>query len=212
MRATAQDQDAARLMGINVNRTISFTFALGGALAGAAGVLYLQACRARRYYDLGFQLGLIAFTAAVLGGIGNLDRRRRSAACSSALIQGLNDGASTASARAGPRRSCSPILILADGVQTRRDLLGTTDDGEGVADGCHCRRPRAPPSSRATEPARTAWPGRSASSRSSLFLFVFYQYILPDAHPDDRRQRSSATGSRSPSINECLVWVIWRSA
>ena len=40
MRATAQDQDAARLMGINVNRTIAFTFALGGAMAGAAGLLY----------------------------------------------------------------------------------------------------------------------------------------------------------------------------
>ena len=42
MRAIAQDQDAARLMGINVNRTISFTFALGGALAGAAGLMYQQ--------------------------------------------------------------------------------------------------------------------------------------------------------------------------
>ena len=69
-------------MGINVNRTISFTFALGGALAGAAGVLYLQ-CSAPTRYDLGFQLGLIAFTAAVLGGIGNLTGAV-SAACSSA--------------------------------------------------------------------------------------------------------------------------------
>ena len=43
MRATAQDQDAARLMGININRTIAFTFALGGAMAGAAGLLYLEA-------------------------------------------------------------------------------------------------------------------------------------------------------------------------
>ena len=46
MRAVAQDQDGARLMGINVNGTISFTFALGGALAGAAGVLYFL-CRPR---------------------------------------------------------------------------------------------------------------------------------------------------------------------
>jgi branched-chain amino acid transport system permease protein len=72
MRATAQDQDAARLMGINVDRTIALTFALGGALAGAAGMLWLQSVGTTRF-DLGFQLGLIAFTSAVLGGIGNLN-------------------------------------------------------------------------------------------------------------------------------------------
>ncbi|MEY4323104.1 MAG: hypothetical protein RL410_885 [Actinomycetota bacterium] len=72
MRATAQDQDAARLMGINVNRTISFTFILGGALAGAAGVMYQQMV-ATTTFDAGFRMGLIAFTAAVLGGIGNLN-------------------------------------------------------------------------------------------------------------------------------------------
>ncbi len=72
MRATAQDQDAARLMGINVDRTIAYTFALGGGLAGAAGMLWLESTGTTRY-DLGFQLGLIAFTSAVLGGIGNLN-------------------------------------------------------------------------------------------------------------------------------------------
>src|SRR4051794_5711678 len=71
MRATAQDQDAARLMGIDVDRTIAFTFGLGGALAGAAGVLYMQSIQVTRW-DAGFRLGLFAFTAAVLGGIGNL--------------------------------------------------------------------------------------------------------------------------------------------
>ena len=70
MRATSQDTDAAAMMGINVNRTISFTFALAGGLAGAGGLLYLLQFNMR--YDTGFQLGLIAFTAAVLGGIGNL--------------------------------------------------------------------------------------------------------------------------------------------
>ncbi|HEY7521132.1 MAG TPA: branched-chain amino acid ABC transporter permease [Methylomirabilota bacterium] len=70
MRATAQDPDAASMMGINVNRTISFTFILAGALAGAAGVMFLLLFSLR--YDTGFELGLIAFTAAVLGGIGNL--------------------------------------------------------------------------------------------------------------------------------------------
>jgi branched-chain amino acid transport system permease protein len=71
MRAVAQDQDGARLMGVNVNATISFTFALGGAMAGAAAALYMEVIGTTRY-DAGFQLGLFAFTAAVLGGIGNL--------------------------------------------------------------------------------------------------------------------------------------------
>jgi len=71
MRATSQDFDASAMMGINVNRTISFTFALAGALAGAAGLLFLLYFGQMRF-DTGFELGLIAFTAAVLGGIGNL--------------------------------------------------------------------------------------------------------------------------------------------
>jgi branched-chain amino acid transport system permease protein len=71
MRATAQDMDASAMMGINVNRTISFTFALGGALAGAAGSIYMLYFGTSKF-DLGFRLGLFAFTAAVLGGIGNL--------------------------------------------------------------------------------------------------------------------------------------------
>jgi branched-chain amino acid transport system permease protein len=71
MRATAQDMDAAAMMGINVNRTVSFTFVIAGALAGAAGLLYALYVTNIRF-DQGFQLGLIAFTAAVFGGIGNL--------------------------------------------------------------------------------------------------------------------------------------------
>jgi len=71
MRATAQDRDAAAMMGISVDRTISFTFALGGATAGAGGVIYALYV-GTTYFQLGFRLGLIAFTAAVLGGIGNL--------------------------------------------------------------------------------------------------------------------------------------------
>jgi branched-chain amino acid transport system permease protein len=71
MRATAQDMDASAMMGINVDRTISFTFALGGALAGAAGAIYALYVGTSKF-DTGFRLGLFAFTAAVLGGIGNL--------------------------------------------------------------------------------------------------------------------------------------------
>ncbi len=71
MRATAQDPEAAALMGVNIDRTISFTFLIGGALAGAAGVFYCLYVGQVWWYS-GFELGLIAFTAAVLGGIGNI--------------------------------------------------------------------------------------------------------------------------------------------
>jgi branched-chain amino acid transport system permease protein len=71
MRATAQDPDAARLMGINVDRTISLTFFLGGLLAGAAGMIYAL-YNGTIQFNQGFTAGLIAFTAAVMGGIGNL--------------------------------------------------------------------------------------------------------------------------------------------
>jgi branched-chain amino acid transport system permease protein len=71
MRATAQDPEAARLMGINVNTTISLTFLLGGMLAGAAGLVYAL-YETTVWYFQGFEAGLIAFTAAVMGGIGNV--------------------------------------------------------------------------------------------------------------------------------------------
>jgi branched-chain amino acid transport system permease protein len=71
MRATAQDPDAARLMGIDVDRTISLTFMLGGLLAGAAGLIYAL-YNGTIQFNQGFTAGLIAFTAAVMGGIGNL--------------------------------------------------------------------------------------------------------------------------------------------
>jgi branched-chain amino acid transport system permease protein len=90
MRATAQDRDAAAMMGINVNRTISFTFLIAGALAGAAGLLYALYFSEVRY-DTGFQLGLIAFTAAVLGGIGNLPGAVLGALCIG-FIQAFNEG------------------------------------------------------------------------------------------------------------------------
>jgi len=71
MRATAQDRDAAQLMGININSTIAWTFFIGSALAGIAGFI------SGMYYGTtfwlnGYQAGLKAFTAAVLGGIGNI--------------------------------------------------------------------------------------------------------------------------------------------
>jgi branched-chain amino acid transport system permease protein len=71
MRAVAQDRDAAALMGVNVNLIIAFTFFIGAGLAGAGGFIYSLKFP-NTYFYLGFQQGLIAFTAAVLGGIGNL--------------------------------------------------------------------------------------------------------------------------------------------
>jgi branched-chain amino acid transport system permease protein len=71
IRSVAQDQTTASLMGVNVNRIISLTFLIGGALGGAAGVLFaLKFTRIDPF--VGFFPGLKAFTAAVMGGIGNI--------------------------------------------------------------------------------------------------------------------------------------------
>jgi branched-chain amino acid transport system permease protein len=71
IRAVAQDVETASLMGVNIDRVITATFLLGGILAGAAGVLYGMYF-GRTRFDLGFIPGIKAFTAAVLGGIGNI--------------------------------------------------------------------------------------------------------------------------------------------
>ena len=71
MRATSQDRDVARLMGIDPDRVIVLTFVLGAALAGVAGVLY-GADLGNIDIRIGFQNGIFAFTAAVLGGIGSI--------------------------------------------------------------------------------------------------------------------------------------------
>ncbi|HEX6076533.1 MAG TPA: branched-chain amino acid ABC transporter permease, partial [Micromonosporaceae bacterium] len=70
MRAVSEDQDTARLMGINVDRTIAQVFAVGGAMAGAAGLLFGLVFGNVHFFS-GFLPGIKAFTAAVLGGIGN---------------------------------------------------------------------------------------------------------------------------------------------
>jgi branched-chain amino acid transport system permease protein len=71
MRAVSEDKDTAALMGIHVDAVIVRTFLIGAALAGAAGVLYALLFRQVNFY-MGFQPGIKAFTAAVLGGIGNV--------------------------------------------------------------------------------------------------------------------------------------------
>jgi branched-chain amino acid transport system permease protein len=97
-------------MGINTNRTIAFTFALGGAMAGAAAIMYVQTNGTTRY-DAGFQLGLIAFTAAVLGGVGNLTGAVLGGLLIG-LIQGLNDGAPHGLGQEWSQTVVFTILIL----------------------------------------------------------------------------------------------------
>ena len=71
MRAVSEDRDAAALMGIDVNKVITFTFILGGCMAGIGGVLYAMVYK-QVYFFMGFLPGIKAFSAAVLGGIGNI--------------------------------------------------------------------------------------------------------------------------------------------
>jgi branched-chain amino acid transport system permease protein len=71
MRAIAIDQDACKLMGINVNRIIALTFFIGSSLAGAAGVM-AGVYYGSLHFSMGFVIGLKAFTAAVIGGIGSI--------------------------------------------------------------------------------------------------------------------------------------------
>jgi branched-chain amino acid transport system permease protein len=121
MRATSQDPEAAAIMGIDVNRTISFTFVLAGALAGVAGVLYVVEFNIR--YDTGFQLGLIAFTAAVLGGIGNLTGAVVGALLIG-LIQAFNEGLSWFAPGSDWTRSLVFAILIAILVFRPEGLLG----------------------------------------------------------------------------------------
>jgi branched-chain amino acid transport system permease protein len=89
MRATAQDPEAARLMGINVDTTISLTFLLGGLLAGAAGLISTL-YQTQIWYFQGFSAGLYAFTSAVMGGIGNV-RGAVLGALVIGVVQGIAD-------------------------------------------------------------------------------------------------------------------------
>ncbi len=88
MRASAQDPLAARLMGISVDRVIALTFALGSALAGVGGVLFGSHYSTVNFHD-GYLTGMKAFTAAVLGGIGNIP-----GAMVGGLLLGLIEGLS----------------------------------------------------------------------------------------------------------------------
>jgi branched-chain amino acid transport system permease protein len=121
MRATSQDPEAAAIMGIDVNRTITFTFALAGALAGIGATLYLVEFNIR--YDTGFTLGLIAFTAAVLGGIGNLTGAVLGAILIG-MIQAFNEGPFWYSPGSDWTRSLVFAILIAILVFRPEGLLG----------------------------------------------------------------------------------------
>jgi branched-chain amino acid transport system permease protein len=72
IRAVAQDAETAAMMGVNIERIIVTTFFIGGVMAGAAGLLYVLVLGVPAFWYIGFVPGLKAFTAAVLGGIGNI--------------------------------------------------------------------------------------------------------------------------------------------
>jgi branched-chain amino acid transport system permease protein len=118
MRATAQDPEAARLMGVNVDATIALTFGLGGMLAGAAGLVYAL-YETNVWYFQGFKAGLIAFTAAVMGGIGNVR---------GAVLGGLIIGViqSLADSRMGPQWTEAVVFgyLIAIMILRPRGLLG----------------------------------------------------------------------------------------
>jgi branched-chain amino acid transport system permease protein len=71
IRAVSQNEDAAKLMGVNLNRVITVTFLIGGLATGAAAFFYITVFEYTKF-NIGFTMGLAAFTAAVLGGIGNI--------------------------------------------------------------------------------------------------------------------------------------------
>lgn len=122
MRAAAQDPEAATMMGVDINRVIMFTFFIGSALAGAAGVVYGISQNSIDYH-MGFIAGLKAFTAAVLGGIGNI----RGAVLGGLLIGVVEQFVETSGAGQGlPWSETAVFLILVLVLVIRpTGLLGT---------------------------------------------------------------------------------------
>jgi branched-chain amino acid transport system permease protein len=127
MRAVAEDMNTAAMLGIDVNRTISFTFALAGALAGVAGLLYALYETSVRY-DQGFELGLIAFTAAVLGGVGNLIGTIVGS-LAIGLIQSFNEGLSWHAPGSDWTESVVFAILVTVLVFRPQGLLGDAPDG-----------------------------------------------------------------------------------
>jgi branched-chain amino acid transport system permease protein len=110
MRATAQDPDAARLMGIDVDRTIGLTFLLGGLMAGAAGLIYAL-YNGTIKFNQGFTAGLIAFTAAVMGGIGNL-KGAVAGGLIIGIVQAISDSGNYLGLQLGPQWTPAVVFSI----------------------------------------------------------------------------------------------------
>ena len=186
MRAVAQDTEASAMMGINVNRTISVTFFLAGSLAAVAGLVFFLEYQVR--FDSGFQLGLIAFTAAVLGGIGNLTGAVLGALLSASSSRSTRASSGTRRGATGRARSCS-------GFSSRRSSSGPRDcSGSGRRRARDLdRRPRA---GRTREGAASA-----GSSRSSSIVGLLYPLVRGHA------QSLPLIGDFVPSTESMVVMV-----
>ena len=152
-----------------MNRTISFTFALAGGLAGAAGLIWLQLTTIR--FDAGFQLGLVAFTAAVLGGIGNF-----AGAVLGALVIGLIQAFNARLSWLRPAADGPGDRLrdpdLRPRVQAGRNP-GRANAGKGLTSDSEAGRvcePTAPVRGSPQPGAAAASPGRGRSARSSPAL------------------------------------------
>lgn len=119
MRAVSHDADAAALMGINIDRVISFTFGLGAALAGAAGVLFAALSHVKIEPLMGLSIGLKAFIAAVVGGIGNLP-----GAMLGGLLMGLAESFIRGSAYSGWTDAVAFLLLIGVLLVRPAGLLG----------------------------------------------------------------------------------------
>ena len=178
MRATAQDREAAALMGIDINRTIAVAFLLGGALAGAAGMVALYYNNSARF-QMGFRYGLFAFTAAVLGGIGNLNGAVLGGFIIG-LVWSLSDGYMKEFI-SWLGRAMDPVRHLRraghhDGLQAERSAR-RAHDGEGVdmASGVLRAPSRIPMASRSGNSA--ASPATTCSWSIGVILLALYPFF-----------------------------------
>ena len=203
MRATAQDQQAAQLMGVDLNQTIAMTFLIGGALAGAAGVFQGQYFGFVRF-DLGFNAGLKAFTAAVLGGIGNLT----GAAIGGFVIAFIEVFA----AAVGQARWSQAIVFVV--LIARPRLPARPASSASRSENGHDRRAAvAPERASLTVELRTQSPTSTARRRSSSAMAIVGRRCIrcsstvPPFSVFQPAERRGSTASRTPACSSC-----WRSA